>query len=420
MKKVLFVVLLTFCVHAAYSQWHNLTGYVQLGPDYYYEGYLDFDASPDNSIYVVYRYSGYSIHYTYFRTAKSVDGGLNWTFPGIGPTATLYKIQCVGQSQLVTFVTDQMTSTIRTSTDDFLTCEDVPGSIVDGYFNAYDFIDISRGFALNDFYGERLGKVENGVYSSTPGDSVNFAYGSVKILNDTTAFILCRDLSFPGPAFPGNNMVIKTTDFGVTWTTIYKDTLYNLNHFTFINEDTGVLVGKEGAILQTTDGGISWTPMESGTIHDIKYINERYGTYFCVGNNGLILKREAGSDIWDDISFGTLNYIKIKLDSNMNGYILTPTSILRSDEVLEAGNDPVAETIVVYPNPCSDQLYYSCSDLNILKQIRLQNSFGQVVLTVTGGFNGRLDVSYLDPGFYFISFDLGNQSIAKKLVIINR
>ena len=308
MKKVLFVVLLTFCVHAAYSQWHNLNGYVQLGPDYYYEGYLDFDVSPDNSIYVVYRYSGYSIHYTYFRTAKSVDGGLNWTFPGIGPTATLYKIQCVGQSQLVTFVTDQMTSTIRTSTDDFLTCEDVPGSIVDGYFNAYDFIDISRGFALNDFYGERLGKVENGVYSSTPGDSVNFAYGSVKILNDTTAFILCRDLNFPGPTFPGNNMLIKTTDFGVTWTTIYKDTLYNLNHFTFINEDTGVLVGKEGAIIQTTDGGISWTPMESGTIHDIKYINERYGTYFCVGNNGLILKREAGSDIWDDISFGTLNY----------------------------------------------------------------------------------------------------------------
>lgn len=104
----------------------------------------------------------------------------------------------------------------------------------------------------------------------------------------------------------------------------------------------------------------------------------------------------------------------------MNGYILTPTSILRSDEVLEAGNDPVAETIVVYPNPCSDQLYYSCSDLNILKQIRLQNSFGQEVLTVTGGFNGHLDVSYLDPGFYFISFDLGNQSIAKKLVIISR
>jgi len=418
MKKLLVITMMIFSFHSAFSQWNALAGYVQLGPDYYYEGYLDFDVSPDNSIYVVYRYSGYSIHYTYFKRAKSADGGLNWTFPGIGPTTTLYKIQCVAPSQLVTFVTDQMTSSIRTTSDDFLTWEGIPGSNVDGFFNGYDFIDISRGFALNNYPWGLLGKVENGEYSSTPGDSVDFAYGSVKMLNDTTAFILCRDFNYPGSTVPGNNMLLKTTDFGNTWTTIYKDTLYNLNHFTFINEDTGVLVGKEGTILQTTDGGISWTPMESGTVNAINYITERYGSYFCVGDNGLILNRESGSDIWNDISFGTLNYLKIKLDSNMTGYILTPTSILRSDEVLEAGNDPVAETIVFYPNPCSDQLNYSFSNLNLVKQIRLQNSSGQEVLSVTGSFNGHLDVSDLDSGIYFVSFDTGDAVVTRKLVII--
>jgi hypothetical protein len=426
MKKVLFVVLLTFCVHAAYSQWHNLTGYVQPGPDYTYDGYLDFDLSPDNSIYVVYRYSGYSIHYTYFRTAKSVDGGLNWTFPGIGPTATLYKIQCVAQSQLVTFVTDQMTSAIRTTTDDFLTCENIPGSLVDGYFNAYDFIDISRGFALNDFYGERLGKVENGVYSSTPGDSVNFAYGSVKILNDTTAFILCRDLNYASATTPGNNMLIKTTDFGATWSTIFKDTLYNLNHFTFIDEDKGILVGKEGIILQTSDGGYLWDTMNSGINSNINHIYSNNNINFCVGNNGLILRNYDGETEWENISFGTMNYTKIKTDVNNYGYILAEgqypdeARILVSDFVLSNSEITENDDFLLYPNPSSGQLYYSCSNINNLKEIRLQNLSGQLVLTVTGGFNEHLDVSDLDSGIYFITFDLGNQSIAKKLVIISR
>jgi hypothetical protein len=158
--------------------------------------------------------------------------------------------------------------------------------------------------------------------------------------------------------------------------------------------------------------------MESGTVNAINYITERYGSYFCVGDNGLILNRESGSDIWNDISFGTLNYLKIKLDSNMTGYILTPPSILRSDEVLEAGNDPGGATIVVYPNPCRDQLNYSFSNLNLVKQIRLQNSSGQEVLSVTGSFNGHLDVSDLVSGIYFVSFDTGDAVVTRKLVII--
>lgn len=425
MKKVLFVVLLTFCVHAAYSQWHNLNGYVQPGPDYTYDGYLDFDLSPDNSIYVVYRYSGYSIHVSWFMLAKSVDGGLNWTFPGTSPD--FYKIQCVAPFQLVGFAAYNWPSTaIRTTTDDFTTFQNIPGSYVDGFFNAWDFIDISRGFTLNHYPWGLLGKVENGEYSWASGDSVNFAYGSVKMLNDTTAFILCRDLNYPSATTPGNNMLIKTTDFGATWSTIFKDTLYNLNHFTFIDEDKGILVGKEGIILQTTDGGYSWDTMNSGINSNINHIYSNNNINLCVGNNGLILRNYDGEMEWENISFGTMNYTKIKTDVNNYGYILAEgqypddTRILVSDFVLSNSEITENDDFLLYPNPCSDQLNYSFSNLNILKQIRLQNSFGQVVLTVSGGFNGRLDVSDLDPGFYFISFDLGNQSIAKKLVIISR
>lgn len=424
MKKLLIVTMMIFSFHSAFSQWNALTGYLQQGPDYYYEGYLDFDVSPDNSIYVVYRYSGYSIHYSYFSRAKSVDGGLNWTFPGIGPTATLYKIQCVAPSQLVTFITDQVTSSIRPTSDDFVTWENVPGSNVDGYFNGYDFIDISRGFALNNYPWGLLGKVENGEYSSTPGDSVDFAYGSVKMLNDTTAFILCRDFNYPGSTVPGNNMLLKTTDFGNTWTTIYKDTLYNLNHFTFIDEDRGILAGKEGKIIQTTDGGSSWTTMNSGVSSNINYTYSNNNINFCVGDNGLILRNYEGEPEWEDISFGTMNYTKIKTDANNYGYILAEgqyavdARILASDFVLSNAEIPETNDLLFYPNPCRDQLNYSFSNLNLLKQIRLQNSSGQEVLSVAGSFNGHLNVSNLDSGIYFVSFDTGDGVVTRKLVII--
>jgi hypothetical protein len=140
----------------------------------------------------------------------------------------------------------------------------------------------------------------------------------------------------------------------------------------------------------------------------------------------LILRNYDGETEWENISFGTMNYTKIKTNVNNYGYIFAEgqypdeARILVSDFVLSNSEITENDDFLLYPNPSSGQLYYSCSNINNLKEIRLQNSFGQVVLTVTGGFNGRLDVSYLGPGFYFISFDLGNQSIAKKLVIISR
>ena len=423
MKKLLIVTMMIFSFYSAFSQWHVLTGYFQPGPDYTYEGSLDFDVSPDNSIYVVCHYSGYSIHVSWFMLAKSADGGLIWTFPGTGSDCS--KIQCVAPFQLVGFAFyNWPTSSIRTTSDDCLTWENVPGSYVDGFFNACDFIDISRGFVLNNYPWGLLGKVENGEYSSTPGDSVNFAYGSVKMLNDTTAFILCRDFNYPGSTVPGNNMLLKTTDFGNTWTTIYKDTLYNLNHFTFIDEDRGILAGKEGKIIQTTDGGYSWTTMNSGVSSNINYTYSNNNINFCVGDNGLILRNHEGESEWEDISFGTMNYTKIKTDANNFGYILAKGQyaeddrILASDFVLSSSEIPETNDFLFYPNPCSDQLNYSFSNLSLVKQIRLQNSSGQEVFSVTGSFNGHLDVSNLDSGIYFVSFDTGDAVVTRKLVII--
>ena len=421
MKKLLTITILLFFCQSAYSQWHPMGGYVQLGPEYHYEGYLEFDLSPDNSIYVVYRYSGYSIHHTWFQMAKSIDEGSSWSIiNGIQVSSTIKKIQCVAPEQLLEFHTLQMSSSIYSTSNDFKNKTLIPGTEnSDGHFNAFDFIDISRGFALSSYPWELLGKVENSIYGYTFGDSVNFKYGSVKMLNDTTAYLLCRD-NFANPNKSGNNMLLKTTDFGITWNTVFKDTAYKMNHFVFASENEGIMVGKQGTIIQTTDGGTSWTPMVSGTSTVINYITERNGIYFCVGDTGLILKKNANSDLWDNISYGTKNYLKIKLNTNMVGYIQTPTSILRSDEVLESKNDLVTETIIIYPNPSSGQLYYSSSNLNLLKGIKLRNSYGQEVLSISDGVNGYLDVSDLNTGIYIISFDFGEQLIVKKLVITGR
>ncbi len=60
-------------------------------------------------------------------------------------------------------------------------------------------------------------------------------------------------------------IILRTTDGGVTWTSQFSGTGGRLRAVSFTDSDNGTVVGDGGTILRTTDGGTTWTPQTSGT-----------------------------------------------------------------------------------------------------------------------------------------------------------
>jgi len=108
----------------------------------------------------------------------------------------------------------------------------------------------------------------------------------------------------------GNHGVIYHTNAGGTHVKDWKlqdsgtkDLL--LCEATFVNRDTGWVVGTKGIIIHTLDGGKSWGKQESGTgknLFSISFADARNG--WVVGEYGTILHTKDGGESWDTQSKG--------------------------------------------------------------------------------------------------------------------
>ena len=89
--------------------------------------------------------------------------------------------------------------------------------------------------------------------------------------------------------------IYKTTNSGINWTK--TNTLQN-NYFSsvsFLNNDLGIAVGKNGKILKTTNSGLNWEEQNASTytsLLDCKVIND--SVYYVCGYNGTIMKTIDG------------------------------------------------------------------------------------------------------------------------------
>ena len=70
----------------------------------------------------------------------------------------------------------------------------------------------------------------------------------------------------------------------------------------------------------------------------------------------------------------------------------------------------------IYPNPAMDDVVYVTTEKNKVKEVRIYDVFGELVLTdrLT---NKALDISRLSPGVYVVQVTESNKSITRKLVV---
>src|SRR6266480_1465771 len=84
----------------------------------------------------------------------------------------------------------------------------------------------------------------------------------------------------------------------------------NLRGASFVDANTGTVVGEYGTIVRTIDGGHSWTVQVSGTtqaLWAVSFTDANNGT--AVGEGGTIVRTTDGGDHWVGEVSGTFNIL---------------------------------------------------------------------------------------------------------------
>jgi uncharacterized protein YyaL (SSP411 family) len=103
----------------------------------------------------------------------------------------------------------------------------------------------------------------------------------------------------------------------------------------------------------------------------------------------------------------------------MMGQACAAAAILRVAQVtntpLATANSVAAKAADLFPNPVTNRLTLQANRKPITGNVLVVNSLGQTVLT-TSAPAGTLDVSALAPGMYTVSWQEGEQRVAKRFV----
>lgn len=425
MKRIFFLMAGLLFATSAFSQWNTLYGYKIVTPDDYFWGSLKFDVADENRLYTSARYmSNSSPHPFWYKVIMSEDGGNSWINLNV-PVSSMssnYNLICTPSQEIILMEGGIYNGELRYSSNGGASWHYLgQGTYYNGYFQEGDFLDSQNGLVFFGYApypaGEKLCRIKNGELTFTIIDSLLIEKASIQFVDDTTAYMLCRDTLGSVQTQPGNNMLLKTTDFGDTWTQIFKNNEYGLNHFNFASYADGVIVGNKGKILHTYDACATWQDESIDTLRAISNITSRNGVYACVGRAGLILRKENTFATWDDISFGESNYRKIRLNSNLVAYVSdSADNLIRSDFYLSLSNPEIVNEASLYPNPCYDKLNYSLNTGKTVQRIEIYEITGKLVLNIDSGFNGKLDVNALPAGVYSITFKTGEEMLCSRFI----
>lgn len=127
--------------------------------------------------------------------------------------------------------------------------------------------------------------------------AVSESFNAVQFVSNNIGFAVGSEPNLP----PYNNSVIvKTTDAGISWDTVYSSSTDFLTGLVFPTPLRGYARPPTGGIIKKTiNGGITWTntsPVPSGNITALNFINNMTG--FAGDNIGNVYKTTDGGNSW--------------------------------------------------------------------------------------------------------------------------
>lgn len=413
------------------AQWQAVYGY-QL--TYHPITGNTFTVTSTDKILAVTDWDGYSPHDYGSVIAASTNNGESWYVEGSQTAKSVNFINGQKNGLVMRHIWDPTNGTyIHVSLDDGVSYGNSLSGTGDGSFVASEMIDSLTGLALHTYNNpaKTLNQPDrfdwppgyiiryiNGVEEEIPAFGVQFRFGSLKIVNDTTAYLLCKSTS-SNYLLEGNDFLLKTTDFGISWDTILHNNETRLKHMAFASPDEGMVGSNNGVFYYTTDGGQTFST-DTADYRSINHIITKNGSYYAVGNSGLILKKETFDSPWIDLSYLSSNYEKICLNSEMVAFIMSDFGQLyKSTEPVSTKQFESKLKMHVYPNPAKDHIIFEAPvPLNQKFTLKLFEINGKMIYEnefKAEAFPVRINTSDFSPGLYIYSGTSGRLIFSGKL-----
>jgi photosystem II stability/assembly factor-like uncharacterized protein len=364
---------------------------------------------------------------------KTTDGGTNWY--EIGPdTAGYIWSGSFADSMNGWFINrpdiNNVPNFLYRTTNQGLTWLINEDNIFEGLWDIC-FIDNNRGWAVGD-----SGKI---VYSSDGGESwyhqftgITNHLRQVQFINEQVGYSA------------GGGYLLKTTNSGLVWDTVYYDQSMVFDKLQFINEDIGWVLNQYSSyntILKTTDGGRSWIGLgHYNQTHDIYFISStvgyRCGRYVSSFIGDGILKTTDGGITWNEqFSFHESSPLFLFGFYNTEiGWCVGPKVILKTTNggVSNIGEEKFEYSLPIshllkqnYPNPFnpSTKIKYEVSEISFII-IKVYDVLGNEIGTLVreekpaGTYEVEFDGTSLPSGVYLYQLRAGNYSETKKMVLL--
>jgi len=218
------------------------------------------------------------------RIIYSDDGGYNWGYPAYPVNRDFNKIIYVHPNRY--FVaggnkTHDSLQTILKSTNSGIswnTVYDHPGP----WLKSVYFFDTIKGYAVGD-HGVILATVDGGNSWATITAPVIRDFNAITFINSDTGYIV-------GGSTSGLGTILRTDDGGTSWVIIRDATGGILNDISFADTVQGYIVGDSATVLKTSDGGLNWSHMiiDQGltgteTFKAVKFYDTHFGA---IGGKG--------------------------------------------------------------------------------------------------------------------------------------
>ncbi|MCW3121568.1 MAG: hypothetical protein JWQ38_1060 [Flavipsychrobacter sp.] len=316
-------------------------------------------------------YTGGFIYHT-------TDGGLSWT-PVVTGASTIFNNICFPTAKIGYACGSYFSNAIvYKTTDGGATWTSIYTSSSPLSTGKMSMIDANTGYIAgmdNVTHQALLIKISGGAVSGTITSSTYPSFNGIHFSSLTNGFVTADT----GTIMPTvKSFVLKTTDGGVTWTTVHVGGYDPESCIRFDGSDAFVIGGYG---LTSLDAGTTWSVMSPlpgpGSPFDIAIRNN---VRIIVGEGGMILRQESTTGI--------------------------------------AEKETAANEYQLYPNPMLSETRISFNKPQCNSLVQITDVAGrEIKKVIVNGSIATISNDGMSPGFYFVTVNTTKGAITSRLVV---
>jgi photosystem II stability/assembly factor-like uncharacterized protein len=368
---------------------------------------------------------------------KTTNGGTNWSTLTTSITAQLNGIAMLDSVTALLGAADF--NIYRTSNGGAnWTAVANTGTVV----NRMDFINSSTGFVAAT--GKVYKTTDKGLTWTFSDLPIIFGTRDISFLDANTGWVSAA-YSLGSPTFLYNNYVMKTTNSGASWTSVYSLTNQFQPEFyaiDFNSASIGFMSGI-GAVRKTTDGGTAWTSYPVGVplpLLGMYFLNDMEG--YAAGATGLISKTTNGGVNWTvQPTTSTENLFDIMFTNNLTGWAVGTNGTILSTHTggitsINATSNEMPNKYNLYqnyPNPFNPvtKIKYDIQQAVILSgaknpfvTLKVYDVLGNEISTIVnerqnpGAYEVKFDGTNYPSGMYFCKLETAGYYNTIKIILL--